>query len=92
MLQRRGVIFVTNLLERCKALRRIKSRKHSSSSQDRVATSILNPSLSVDFNFWSKIFDEKHPILFKGQISQSLHADDLILSIVVCKTRCQRNK
>lgn len=88
MLQRRGVVFVTHLHEQCKALHGIKRRKHSTSSQDRVATSILDPSLSVDFNFWSKIFDEKHPLLLKGQKSQSLHADDLTLLIVVCNTRC----
>lgn len=87
MLQRRGAIFATHLLKQCTAFHGIKSRKHSSSSQDRVATSILNPSVSVDLNFWSKIYDEKHPILLKGQSSQTIHADDLILSIVLRKTQ-----
>jgi hypothetical protein len=63
MVLRRGAGHATNLLKRCET----KHRYYHSSAFEKVVTTVLNPSVSVDFSFWSKIFDDNHPVLFKGR-------------------------
>lgn len=67
MVLRRGARLDTNLLKRCKTFHGTKHRDYHFSAFEKVATTVLSPSVSVDFSFWSKIFDDKHPVLFKGQ-------------------------
>ena len=40
--------------------------KFFTSAYEKVATTILNPSIPVDFSFWSNAFDDKCPVLIKG--------------------------
>ena len=74
MVSRRGARHATNLLKRCKNFHGAKHGDYHSSAFEKVATTVLNPSVSVDFSFWCKIFDDKHPVLFKGQILNALFA------------------
>lgn len=81
MVLRRGAGHATKLLKRCKTFHGTKHRDYHSSSFEKVATTVLNPSVSVDFSFWSKIFDDKHPVLFKGRFDSILHA--LFIMIII---------
>jgi hypothetical protein len=74
MVLRRGAGHATNQLKRCKTFHGTKHRDYHSSAFEKVATTGLDPSVSVDFSFWSKIFDDKHPVLFKGRFDYILNA------------------
>ena len=75
----RGARHATNLLKRCKNFHGTNHRDYLSSAFEKVATTALNPSVSVDCSFWCKIFDAKLPILFKGRFDQILNASFIII-------------
>jgi hypothetical protein len=79
MVLRSGAAHATNLLKRCKNFHGTKRRDYHSSAFEKVATTVLNPSVSVDSSFWSKIFDDKHPVLFKGRLDRIFNSLFIIL-------------